>query len=107
MLDLFSDDARRDPYPAYEQVRAVSPLLRDPDSGLWMAFDYETVDRVLTDHEAFSSHQGRVEWMTFTDPPRHATLRALVSRAFTPRSVANLEPRIRALSGELLDRVIG
>jgi cytochrome P450 len=37
------------------------------------------------------------------DPPRHRTLRALVSQAFTPRVVADLEPRIAALTTELLD----
>jgi cytochrome P450 len=45
--------------------------------------------------------------MIFADPPRHTKLRALVSRAFTPRSSAALEPSIRQLSGELLDRVTG
>ena len=45
-------------------------------------------------------------WFLFFDPPRHTKLRALISRAFTPRSVAGLEPRIRELSRELLDRAI-
>lgn len=45
--------------------------------------------------------------MIFADPPRHTKLRGLVSKAFTPRSVAALEPRIRALSTKLLDRVAG
>src|SRR5262249_40016148 len=40
------------------------------------------------------------------DPPRHTKLRALISRAFTPRVVADLEPRIRELSRQLLDEVI-
>ena len=40
------------------------------------------------------------------DPPRHTKLRALISKAFTPRVVANLEPRIKQLSRELLDEYI-
>jgi cytochrome P450 len=40
------------------------------------------------------------------DPPRHKQLRDLVSRAFTPRAVANLEPRIAQIADELLDSVI-
>src|SRR5260370_29606337 len=40
------------------------------------------------------------------DPPRHTKLRALIMRAFTPRVVANLEPRIRELSRQLLDQTI-
>jgi cytochrome P450 len=76
-----------------------------------MVLDYPDVKRALSDHDAFSANVApsrgeRFEWLLFMDPPRHTHLRAIVSRAFTPRSIANLEPRIRALSGELLDRVI-
>jgi cytochrome P450 len=39
------------------------------------------------------------------DPPRHRQMRNLVSQAFTPRMVAQLEPRIAAITNELLDRV--
>src|SRR5438046_3104345 len=102
VMDIFSDDNRRNPYPLYDQIRSASPLMRHPQSGLWMVFDYEGVNQVLTDHETFSSRHGP-DWIVFTDPPRHTKLRALISRAFTPRSVANLEPRIAELSRELLD----
>src|SRR5947207_13151453 len=44
--------------------------------------------------------------MIFNDPPRHTKLRALVSQAFTPRSIASLETRIRDLSRELLNAPI-
>ena len=104
-MDLFSDDARRNPYPLYAQLRATRPVLQEPRSGLWMAFDYASVWRLLTDHETFSSRHGP-DWMTFQDPPRHTKLRALVSRAFTPRSVAALEPRIAAIARDLLDRAL-
>ena len=105
MTDLFSDAARRDPYPAYDTLRAAAPVFREPRTGLWLVLDHAGVKRVLSDPEAFSSRYGP-DWMIFADPPRHTKLRGLVSRAFTPRSVAALEPRIRALSGELLDRVV-
>jgi cytochrome P450 len=104
-MNLFSDDVRRDPYPVYDQLRGRSPVFFDPQSGLWMVFDYEGVRRVLSDHDTFSSKNGP-DWLIFVDPPRHTKLRALVSQAFTPRSVANLEPRIRELSRRLLDGVI-
>jgi cytochrome P450 len=72
-----------------------------------MVFDHDGVRRVLTEHDTFSSRHGPANWMIFQDPPRHAQLRALVSRAFTPRSVANLERRIGEIARELLDRVVG
>jgi cytochrome P450 len=45
--------------------------------------------------------------MIALDPPQHTKLRGLVSQAFTPRSIVNLEPRIRRLAAELLDRALG
>jgi cytochrome P450 len=105
VIELFSEGLLRDPFPVYDQLRQVSPLFREPRSGLWMIFDYDGVKRVLSDHTTFSSRNGP-NMMVFQDPPRHTRLRALISQAFTPRTVANLEPRIRELSRELIDRVI-
>jgi cytochrome P450 len=106
VIDLFSEAARRDPYPTYERLRASAPACRDPASGLWLVLDHEGVKRALSDPATFSSRYGP-DWMIFADPPRHTKLRALVSKAFTPRSVAALEPRVRELCRELLDRAAG
>jgi cytochrome P450 len=113
MMDLFSDGMRRNPYPAYDQMRNSSPVFHLPPFDLWIIFDFEGVKRVLVDHAAFSSDLSHVpgsgnpgEWFIFFDPPRHTKLRALISKAFSPRVVANLEPRIRELSRQLLDQTI-
>ncbi len=96
MLSFLSEDVRRNPYPLYDQVRSTSPVLHDPQSDLWMIFDYDGVKRALNDPDAFSSRAapsggGALDWFIFFDPPRHTKLRALIMRAFTPRSVASLE----------------
>lgn len=111
MLNLISDDMRRNPYPLYDQMRSVSPVLAVPGGQIWMILDYEGVKRALHDHDAFSSRAappggGPLDWMIFTDPPRHTKLRSIVVKVFTPRSIAGLEPRIRELSRELIGRVI-
>jgi cytochrome P450 len=109
MVSFFlSPDVRRNPFPWYDEVRRVSPVLHDPNSNIWMLFDYDSVKRAMDDHETFSSRVvpptgGAPEWLVFLDPPRHSRLRALVSRAFAPRSIAALEPRVRELSASLLD----
>ena len=108
MSDFFSDEMRRDPVPLYDRMRQVSPLFRlPPPFDAWLIFDYEGVKRALTDHEAFSSRvPAPRHWFIFSDPPDHTKLRGLISRAFTPRVITNLEPRIRELSRDLLDRAI-
>ena len=110
---LFDDDMRRNPYPVYEQMRNGSPVFHLAPFDLWMIFDFEGVRRALVDHDCFSSdlsyaagHGKPGEWFIFFDPPRHTKLRGLIAKAFTPRVVANLEPRIRELSRQLLDPVI-
>jgi cytochrome P450 len=109
-LNLFSEDARRNPYPLYQKLRAASPVLPVPQLNFWMLFDYDSVKRALNDHDAFSSSmstagRGNPDWFFFMDQPRHTRQRALITRAFTPRVVANLEPRIAAISAGLLDAV--
>ena len=112
VMNFLSDDMRRNPYPVYDQIRSASPVVYDARSDFWMIFDYDGVKRALTDDGAFSSdvaataNQPTPPWMIFFDPPRHTKLRALIMRAFTPRMVANLEPRIRELSRELLQRTM-
>ncbi|MCP3139767.1 cytochrome P450 [Pyxidicoccus xibeiensis] len=106
-MDFLSDDMRRDPYPFYAQAREHFPVLHEPGADLWLLFDYDSVKRALNDHEAFSNivetSSGQTpDWLVFSDPPRHSKLRAIVMRAFTPKSIASLEPRVRELSHELL-----
>jgi cytochrome P450 len=110
-MNFFSEDMRRNPFPVYDQMRSHSPVLHVPQLDLWMLFDYDGVKRALNDHVAFSSSmftakRANPPWFIFFDAPQHTKLRALVMRAFTPRVVANLEPRIRDLSRELLDQRI-
>jgi cytochrome P450 len=104
---LFSAETRRDPYPWYAQMREAAPVFCDPNTGSWLLFDYASVRAAMSDPETFSSRVvppgGRApDWLVFNDPPRHSVLRAAVMRAFTPRAIAALEPRIREISAELL-----
>ena len=106
-MDLFSVETRRDPYPLYARLPKV---LHVPGAELWCVLGYDSVKRVLSDHECFSSNAAPArgeafEWLLFMDPPRHTKLRAIVSRAFTSRSIAGLEPRIRELAGALVERM--
>src|SRR2546423_5209578 len=107
-MDIFSDDSRRNPYPIYATLRNISPVFRiPPPFDAWGIFDYEGVKRALSDHETFSNRvPAPRNWFIFFDPPRHTKLRAIISKAFTPRMISALELRIRDLSRQLLDEAI-
>ncbi len=111
-FDPFSYDVHEDPYPLYGRLRDDAPAYLDPEHGFWALSRDDDVRAALTDTATFSSSGGitlerraeAVEPMLIeTDPPRHTRLRGLVSRAFTPKRVADLEGPIRQLSVELVD----
>lgn len=89
-------------------MRRTAPVLKvSPPFDAWLIFDYDGVKRALYDHESFSNHVPAPDnWFIFEDPPKHTKLRALISKAFSPQMIANLEPCIRELSRSLLDQVI-
>lgn len=108
------------PFEWYRTMRAAQPVYRHPDWGVWMVFRYTDVARVLSEYATFSSDGHRIAQagdpqseadplessILQMDPPRQRQLRNLVSQAFTPRMVAQLEPRITVITNELLDHVI-
>ncbi|MFI6388609.1 cytochrome P450 [Nonomuraea sp. NPDC050540] len=94
------------------------PVAYDEAAGLWNVFGYPELHDVLADPGTYSSDTMRLlpkgafaedegfslkGFLTQIDPPEHGKLRKLVSAAFTRKVVADLEPRIAALTGELLD----
>ncbi|HLQ10468.1 MAG TPA: cytochrome P450, partial [Ktedonobacteraceae bacterium] len=107
------------PYEWYRTMRATQPVFNSPDWGGWQVFRYADVMRVLSEYATFSSDGHRIEQAAGStgesdplessilrmDPPRHRQLRNLVTQAFTPRMVAQLEPRITTITNELLDHV--
>ena len=99
-----------DPFPWYKLMRESAPVYRDPRRGNWSVFSYNDVQRVLSEHSVFSSQfnesgQPLDASMISIDPPRHRQMRSLVTLAFTPRTIARLEPRISEIVNELLDGV--
>ncbi|RVX38426.1 hypothetical protein EDD27_0736 [Nonomuraea polychroma] len=98
--------------------RTGRPVEYDADTGLWSVYGYPELQEVLGDPATFSSDTMRVMpkgqlpddeeislagFITQIDPPEHGKLRKLVSSAFTRKVIADLEPRIAALTRELLD----
>ncbi|HUA95665.1 MAG TPA: cytochrome P450 [Acidimicrobiales bacterium] len=103
-----------DPHPVWKRLRDEAPVYFNEELGFWALSRYADVERAHRDPTLFSSaHRTVLELMSpeasrqglmiFLDPPEHTGLRRLVSRAFTPRRVAQLEDEIRAVCVGLLD----
>jgi cytochrome P450 len=116
---LFAAPLGTDPYALYARLRAEDPIHRTPH-GLWILTRHADLAAVLRDarfgREGFERHfglnsgassdaGGHRQSMLFRDPPHHTRLRDAVSRAFTPRAVEALRPRVQAQADALLDRV--
>ncbi|KAB2339307.1 cytochrome P450 [Actinomadura rudentiformis] len=102
-------DIDSDPYPVYARLREEAPLYRNEELEFWALSRHADVMAALRDPMRFSSANGpllessvwgpaaqRALSFIAMDPPRHTRMRAIVSRVFTPRRVAELEPHIRA-----------
>src|SRR5215471_13042550 len=99
------------PYDWYRSMRATQPVFKHPEWEGWQVFRYSDVSRVLNEYATFSSASFDDQSdpigssILQMDPPRHRQLRNLVTQAFTPRMVAQLEPRITDITNKLLDNV--
>ena len=104
-----------DPYPVYRALRDADPYHLSEATGEFVISRYEDVDQILRDWRRFSNERGSDRIQTpetdtsilQRDPADHTRLRALVSRAFTPRRIASMEHHIRETAHALLDEVAG
>ncbi len=126
-VDLFDPEFKANPYPAYTGLRSEAPVHRValPDGrGLWLVTRYEDVSAVLKDERFVKDWRNAVapeqlaqippipevmkplaRNMLDTDPPDHERLRSLVQKAFTPRLIERMRPRVQAIADALLDAV--
>ena len=116
-LELFDGAFWRDPYPAYAELRAESPVRRveRADGVVWLLSRYADVRAALADPrlskdwrytlppEQRAGQPGTpIPMMILMDPPEHTRLRKLVSRVFTLRRMEALRPRVREVAAELI-----
>ena len=100
-------------------MRAEAPLYRNDEFDFWALSRHADVlaafrdpahlsnrNGVCLDPAAYGPHAHKSMSFLAMDPPRHTRMRSLVSKAFTPRRVAELEPEIRALAVRHLDAAV-
>jgi len=115
VYDPYAYEIHEDPYPTYRRLRDEQPLYHDAERGFWALSRHADVMAAFRDSERFSNAEGvsidpaasgphahRTMSFLAMDPPQHGRMRGLVSRAFTPRRVAEMEDGIRALTREHL-----
>jgi cytochrome P450 len=117
-----TSEGRRDPYPLYHRLRELAPVHRSDEVHVWLLSRYEDGAAALRDPRLGKDYVRtmdvrRANWrerpsmtsgersMLNTDGPYHTRLRKLVSKAFTPRNVEALRPRIEAMVDAYLDRL--
>jgi cytochrome P450 len=116
--DPFDADIDADPHPIWRRLRDEAPVYRNEKFDFWALSRFDDVEPAHRDTKTFISNHGTVleimqpeplptGQLMFLDPPDHTRLRALVSRAFTPRRIEQLEDRIREICNEFFDRVEG
>src|SRR5713226_6955949 len=103
---------REDPYPLYRYLHAAAPVQWSDVLDAWTLARYADVVESLTDPRFSADRALEVDEgftiaksMLVSDPPDHTRLRALVQKAFTPRMVEQLRPRIGSIVRELIDRI--
>ncbi|MFI7439211.1 cytochrome P450 [Nonomuraea indica] len=127
-FDPWNPDFVAHPYDAYAELRRAAPVSYFEPTGQWLIPRYADVNALLRDrrlgrsylHVATHEEFGRAAepdfqepfWrvvragMLDVEPPVHTRLRRLVSRAFTPRMVESLRPRVRAIAAGLVDTFV-
>jgi pimeloyl-[acyl-carrier protein] synthase len=119
LFDPYNPEFHANPYPFYHRLRAEDPVHLTP-MGVWVLTRYDDVVTALRDPRfgragfeplleavyGAPTESGRLQAsMLFRDPPDHTRLRGLVNKAFTPRVIDAMRPRIQSIVDTLVDRV--
>jgi cytochrome P450 len=119
VFDPYDHGTMLDPHALFRRLREEAPLYYNPEHDFYAVSRFADVEKVLLTRDVFISRKGvtlgllKSDWeippgtLIFDEPPVHGIHRKLLSRMFTPRRVAELEPKIRELCAELLDPLAG
>lgn len=117
-------DFLSNPYPYYQKARDYAPVLWSEQFKHWLVFDYERVREVLVDSNNFSSQSLETfnlieenrdivepffkimgDWLVLKDEPRHAEMRAVIAKAFTPKYLASKEADTRRIAQKNIEKI--
>jgi cytochrome P450 len=117
--DPYDFEIDSNPYPVWKRLRDERPLYHNERYDFFALSRFDDVERASVEWRTYSSARGTVLELIksameipsgsiiFEDPPAHDLHRSLLSRVFTPRRVAALEPKIREFCARSLDPLVG
>ena len=116
-VDMFTDDALRDPYPLYRELRELGPVVHLNAHGMYAFPRYHQVREASGNWRVFSSAKGvmmndeintMLEGITLcSDPPEHTQMRSVLSRPLRPDHLRDLTPRVEAEAERIVAELVG
>jgi cytochrome P450 len=116
VFDPYDYALQEDPYPVYRRLRDEAPLYHNEEHDFWVISRHADLHRAVRTDGVYSNEMGvsldASAWTPYAhqtmsflamDPPRQTRLRKLVSKGFTPKRVAELEPQIQRITDHYLD----
>ena len=124
-FDPFHDPYLADPYPFFAKARAATPVFYSSDLDYWVVTRYHDIQQIFQTPRLFSAANTLaplqpicpvaghllaeggfrpVPTLTNSDPPAHIRVRRLATIAFTPRRVAAMEPFVRELTAQSVEK---
>jgi cytochrome P450 len=117
--DPYDFEIDADPYPIWRRLREEQPVYYNDRYDFYALSRFDDIERALVDWRTYSSAKGTLlevirsgmeippGSIIFEDPPGHALHRGLLSRVFTPRKMAAIEPKVREFCARSLDPLVG
>jgi cytochrome P450 len=117
--DPYDFEIDADPYPVWKRLRDEAPLYYNEKYDFYAISRYDDVERASVEWQTYSSAKGSVleiikaememppGMFIFEDPPDHDLHRGIMSRVFTPRRMAAIEPQVRDYAARTLDPLVG
>jgi cytochrome P450 len=116
--DPYNPSYFANPYPIWRRLREEAPVYYNEEYDFYAVSRYADVEQGLMDRDTFISGRGVILEVIrgnipipkgvfiFEDPPLHTMHRSLLTRVFTPKKMAALEPQIRAFCAKALDPLV-
>jgi cytochrome P450 len=115
-VDLFTDEALSDPYPIYQQLRALGPVVRLAANEMYAFPQYREVLEASMNWDVFSSAKGvmmnaeinaQLEGITLcSDPPEHTQMRNVLGRPLRPERLREHTQKIEAAAESIVERLV-